>query len=157
LSLVIERIDKYYGYARKIAGDLGEDLMHHVILESDLLNKSEQVHEKALNRYVHVTLQNAYINRRGKFFKKYRSFEVETFEFEHIETGGYDIMPVHTILLALENEGHKLEVKVFKECYLLGKSELSFSKRTNTDYRVIRKMCKFVKDQIKERYVIEMD
>ena len=135
MSLVIERIDKYYGYARKIAGDLGEDLMHHVILESDLLNKSEQVHENALNRYVHVTLQNAYTNRRG----------------------GFDIMPVHTILLALENEGHKLEVKVFKECYLLGKSELSFSKRTNTDYRVIRKMCKFVKDQIKERYVIEMD
>ncbi len=71
MNLVVQRIDKYYGYARSIAGDLGQDLMHYLISDKGLLQKTEKVHEKALDRYVYLSLQREYTSKSSKFYKKY--------------------------------------------------------------------------------------
>lgn len=157
MSLVVQRLDKYYGYANSIAGDLGHDLMHFLISDKGLLKKTEKVHENALDRYVYRSLLNEYTSKKSKFYKKYIKPDLSTDQIDDTPLKGYDTIPIHTILLELEIEGHNLEVKVFKQCYFLDQSELAFSKRSGVDYRVIRKMCKFVKDQIRERYVIELD
>tara|TARA_R110002020_G_C15993039_1_gene749497 strand:- start:247 stop:705 length:459 start_codon:yes stop_codon:yes gene_type:complete len=148
-------LDKYYGYARKIAGDLGEDLVHHLVIEGDILNRLQTVQAK--DRYMYVTLFNAYTNSSSSFYKKYIKPTKEIIEADTTPSSGYDIIPIHTILLSLENEGNNMEVKVFKECYLLGKSEYEFSKRSGIDYRVIVKMCNYIKNEIRERYVYELD
>tara|TARA_R110000772_G_scaffold123755_14_gene230175 strand:- start:2695 stop:3153 length:459 start_codon:yes stop_codon:yes gene_type:complete len=150
-------LDKYYGYARKIAGKLGEDLLHHVICENGLLEKLKDVHLNAVDRYVYLTLLNEYTNKKSKFYRLYIRPELEPVEIDDAPTKGYDTIPINTILLILELEGYELEVKVFRECYFLNRSELSFSKRSGTDYRAIQKMCKFVKNEIRKRYVLELD
>jgi hypothetical protein len=157
MSLVVERIDKYYGYAHKIAGDLGQDLVHFLISDKGLLEKTKNVHQKALDRYVHVSLEREYRDKSSKFYKKYVKPDVSTDQIDDTPTKGYDTIPIHRILLELEIEGHTYEVKVFKQCYFLNISELEFSRRSAVDYRVIRKMCTFVKDQIRERYEFELD
>jgi len=154
---VVKRIDKYYGYARGIAGDLGEDLVHHVILNNKLLDKCKEVNKKALDRYVHLTLEREYRNKSSKFYRKYRKPELTKQHIDDTPTGGYDTIRLHTILLQLENEGYTLEVKVFKQCYLTGTSEFSFSQRSGVDRKAIGKLCTFVKEEIRKRYVIELD
>ena len=154
---MLDNLDKYYGYARKIAGDMGEDLLHHLIAEKGLIDKVNNVNENAVDRYVYTALFREYITKGSKFHTSYVKPSIDIIQIDDTPTKGYDTIPIHTILLRLENEGHNLEVKVFKECYLLNRSELAFSKRSGTDYRVIRKMCKFVKDEIRKRYVLELD
>jgi len=152
---MLDNLNKYYGYARKIAGDLGEDLLHYLIAEKGLIEKTVKVHPNALDRYVYTSLLRTFTDKSGMFYRSYLKPLREPVEIDDTPAKGYDSIAMHTILLKLENEGYNLEVKVFKECYLLGRSELSFSKRSGTDYRVIRKMCKFVKDEIKKRYELD--
>ena len=136
---------------------MGEDLLHHVIVENNLIEKVKNVNCNAINRYVYRSLLNEFTNKSSKFYKLYIKPSVSNVKIDDTNSKGYDTIPIHTILLKLETEGHKLEVKVFKECYLLNVSEFEFSRRSNIDYRVIVKMCKFVKEEIRKRYVIELD
>lgn len=157
MSLFIDRLDKYYGYGGKIAGDLGKDLVHFLISDKGILDKTETVKPEALDRYVYVAMEREYQTKSSKFYKKYIKPDLNTDQIDTTPAKGYDSIPIHKILLQLEIEGYTWEVKVFKQCYFLNQSELSFSKRSGVDYRTIRKMCTFVKNEIKERYVIELD
>jgi len=157
MNLFEQRLDKYYGYAFKIAGALGEDLMHHVIIENKLIERCDKVNENALDRYVYLALEREYHSKKSKFFRLYIKPERNVQDFDDTPTKGYDTIKLHTFLLQLENEGYSMEVRVFKECYLLGSSEYEFSKRSNTHRDSIRKICKFIKNEIVKRYDIELD
>lgn len=157
MNLFLQRIDKYYGYSKKIAGSLGSDLMHFLISDKDLLEKVEKVNDKALDRYVYLALHREYTDKSSKFYKKYIKPDTCTVQIDDTPSNGYDTIPIHKILLQLEIEGYELQVKVFKNCYFLGVSEFEFSRRSGTDYRAIKKICNFVKDEIRKRYVIELD
>lgn len=151
-------IEKYYQYAKGIARDKGEDLLHHLIVESNILEKLKNVHAKARDRYMYRALLNEYTNKKSKFYRVYIRPDVEKIEPDTSPVNGYDIIPVHTILLSLENEGYKLEVKVFKECYLTKTNKSELARRTGTDKRAITAICDFVKNEIKKRYnVTELD
>jgi hypothetical protein len=150
-------IEKYYRYARGISNYYGDDLLHHLIVENDILNKLEKVHEKARDRYMYRALLNEFTNKKSKFYRIAIKPDVEKIEADTTPASGYDIIPVHTILLSLENEGYKLEVKVFKECYLANTSKSELSRRTKTDKRAITSICDFVKNEIRNRYVRELD
>lgn len=157
MDLLIDRIDKYYGYASSIAGDLGQDLIHFLISDKGLLEKTKNVNDNALDRYVYLSIKREYTDKNSRFYKKHIRPDLNTIQIDDTPTKGYDGIPIHKILLQLEIEGYNLEVKVFKQCYFLDQSELAFSKRSSVDYRVIRKMCKFVKEEIRKRYEFELD
>jgi len=152
---MLENLDKYYAYAKKIAGDLGEDLLHYLIAEKNLIEKTSSENCKHVDSYVYTALRNEFYSKTDKFNKIYRPNN-DT-DFDDTPSGGYDSVAMHTILLKLEIEGYNMEVKVFKECYLLNSNEYDFSRRSKTDRRSIENICKFVKNEIKERYVIEFD
>lgn len=137
-----ESLPKYYRYARSIAKDLGDDLLHHVILK---------IHGKSINHidsYIYRTMLNEFNNKNSEFNKTYRSKEPVV---EYHESNGYDVHILNKIFLQLEMEGYKLEVRIFKDCYL-GSSIRTMSDQMNVDRRTIRKICKFVQDEITTRY-----
>jgi hypothetical protein len=141
--------EKYYKYARKIAGSLGEDLFHHVYIK--IQGKDIQ----HLDSYIFTAMRNEFHDKRSSFYKQYRQQhqEIESNtvqeEIEHINN--YDTITLQTVLLSLEIEGYEIEVKTFKECYFIG-SKRSFSIKTGIDIRTIDKICNFVINEIKKRY-----
>lgn len=145
---IVNRLDKYYGYAHKIAGELGSDLLHHVLTERRFF-QDMTINEHALDGYIYRTLRNAYINEYSSFYKAYR--KKPNTNPDDTPTGGYDIIKLHTLLLMLELEGHERHVKVFKECYF-GQGKKSFCKQTGLHYRTVQRICNFVREEIKERY-----
>jgi hypothetical protein len=141
--------DKYYKYARKIAGGLGDDLFHHVFLK--IQGKDIQ----HLDSYIFAAMRNEYHDKRSSFYKQYRNtyqeLENSITDSEQEEFNNYDTITLQTVLLSLEIEGYELEVKTFRECYFIS-SKRSFSIRTGIDIRTIDKICNFVINEIKKRY-----
>jgi hypothetical protein len=141
--------EKYYKYARKIAGSLGEDLFHHVYIKiqgKDIQN---------LDSYIFTAMRNEFHDKRSSFYKQYRQthqeIENNTVQEEFEQINNYDTITLQTVLLSLEIEGYEIEVKTFKECYFIG-SKRSFSIKTGIDIRTIDKICNFVINEIKKRY-----
>lgn len=139
----LENLEKYYKYARSIANDLGEDLLHHVLLNIQG-KKIEHI-----DAYIYRSMRNEWVNQKSRFNKLYR-FKDEIIDYSE-SCVKYDAILLHKILLELENEGMELEVTVFKDCYL-GSSINDVSIRTKTCHRTIIKICNFVKDEIIHRY-----
>lgn len=139
----IQNIDKYYKYARSIAKELGEDLLHHVIIN---LQGKKITH---LDAYIYRAMRNEWVNPKSSFNKLYKSQE-DIIEYSD-STVRYDSILLHKILLELETEGYGVEVDVFKDCYLAS-SVNDVAIRTKTNHRTIIKICNFVKNEIICRY-----
>lgn len=92
---------------------------------------------------------NEWRNPTSTFNKQHK--QSQEIEIKETESSKYDAIQLMTILLKLENEGHKMEVKVFKECTLNGSCR-KFAAKTGIDVRTINKICNFVKTKIKEEY-----
>jgi hypothetical protein len=141
--------EKYYKYARKIAGCLGDDLFHHVYIK--IQGKDIQ----HLDSYIFTAMRNEFHDKRSSFYKQYRQthqeIENNTVQEEFEQINNYDTITLQTVLLSLEIEGYEIEVKTFKECYFIG-SKRSFSIKTGIDIRTIDKICNFVINEIKKRY-----
>jgi hypothetical protein len=141
--------EKYYKYARKIAGCLGDDLFHHVYIK--IQGKDIQ----HLDSYIFTAMRNEFHDKRSSFYKQYRqthqAIENNTVQEEIEHINNYDTITLQTVLLSLEIEGYEIEVKTFKECYFIG-SKRSFSIKTGIDIRTIDKICNFVINEIKKRY-----
>jgi hypothetical protein len=143
----VNSIDEFYQYAEKIAPGYGKDIVHHIATElpNDIKN---------INAYVHTSIRNAWRNKRSSFNKIYRPQQYQELpDVPEIEYNGtkYDAILLHRIFLELEIEGYSLEVSVFKDCYL-GSSITAFAEKTDIDYRVIKKICNFTKNEIIKRY-----
>ena len=139
--------DKLYAFAYKIAGQNGDDLLHHTLVENDFFRKVDAVNIYA---YIYQVMRNEYYNKKSNFNKKYnlRQDEIEVFEFD---STGYSIQDVHRILLQLENEGYNMQVSVFRESFFnIGLNKLA--ERTDVHQRTIRRINKWVSNEIKQRY-----
>ena len=140
---VVKNIDKYYGYAKRIAKRDYMDLMHHCLelIPEDVVN---------VDRYVWVTLRNAYYNKNSSFNKLYGRLQEEAdFNTDKIET--YDTNILYRIFLELEQEDLEYEVKIFKRCYLF-ENFTKVSEDTGLSYYKLRQLCDFIQTEIKDRY-----
>ena len=141
-------IDNLYSYAEKLAGDLGKDLVHHCYL------KCLNVSADSKQAYLLTVIRNEWLNKKSEFHKLYgNETSIERDVKETVsETSKYDSITLHTVLLSLENDGYMDEVFVFKQCYL-SETQMSFSKRSGINLKTVKKICNFVKNKIRERYV----
>jgi len=139
---LIDNIDYFYRYAESLCPSLGRDVVHHVSTEIPL----ELNHPKT---YITQSIRNALFNKYSSFNKLYNPTDEEI----HYSDEGqkYDALLLHRILLELEIDGYSLHVSVFKDCYL-GTSINSVAQKTKTDRRYIKKICKFVQNEIRTRY-----
>lgn len=144
---IIDRLDKYYRYAKTIAGSDGVDLLHHLLIHLPSNLKTDVPQQ--LDRYIYKSLSNAYYNKNSTFNKlHYPLKEVEPEYFG----GGYDIVQLNKILLELEIEGHEEKVTIFKDSYF-GSNEYTVSKQKGMTRYKVKRACDFIKQQIRERYV----
>ena len=143
-------IDIYYKLARNIAGELGDDLLHQVLLNIPSTKRIDN-----MTTYIWRSLRNEFYNRNSQFNRLYKPHQEIRLDqdFEQIEStiSNYDIFTLHTILLQLEIEGYEMEVQIFKDCRLT-KSNRAIAKKTQVDVRTLEKICKFVESEIKQRY-----
>lgn len=139
--------DEIYSYANKIAGELGNDLVHHVYLETRHQNPNNK------NAYFKNAIRYQYYNKDSTFNKLYRLNELEINDIEdvHIISDNYDSQLLHKILLQLEIEGYSDQVQVYKDCKLVG-SVYNFSRESKISRQTITKICKFVHNEIIRRY-----
>ena len=144
---IIKRIERYYGYARSIAGENGNDLLHQVLLRlPDTLDTS--IHQR-LDRYIYLCLKNEFINKNSEFNKLYNPPDAQPIESVG---SGYDAIQLHYILLQLEVEGFEKEVSIFKEAYF-STNEFTVSKKDGMSRHKVKMVCNFIKNEIQKRYV----
>tara|TARA_R110000868_G_scaffold279203_1_gene539290 strand:- start:33794 stop:34243 length:450 start_codon:yes stop_codon:yes gene_type:complete len=143
----MNNFNELYLYANRIAGELGNDLVHHVYLET------QGKHFNNRNAYFKTCIRNQYYNKDSTFNKLYRLDELELHDIEdvHIISDNYDSQLLHRIFLQLEMEGYSNQVQVYKDCKLVG-SIHRFSKESKINERTITKICNFVHNEIIRRY-----
>lgn len=141
-------IESLYSYAERLAGGLGRDLVHHCYL------KCLNITAESKKAYLLTVIRNEWLNKKSEFHRLYgNETSIESEVKEAIsEDGKYDSITLHTVLLSLENDGYKDEVFVFKQCYL-SETQTSFAKRSGINLKTVKKICNFVKNKIRERYV----
>lgn len=144
----VENIDELYTYAKRLAGDLGQDLVHHILLE--LPNRPVR------NRtaYLKTCIRYQYYNNESTFNKLYHPLgldELNDIEDIHYQSNNYDPQLLHSIFLQLEIEGYGLEVQVYKDCTFVT-NENQFSINSNLSRKTITKITKFVHNEIIRRY-----
>ena len=146
-SEIVNNINKYYRLSKSIAGNLGDDLLHHTLIT--FKNKRKLTGDD-LYRYFATVLRNEFLNKSSKFNKDFRQ---ETFvEIETETTNEYDTGKLNDILQELSNKGHSIEVEVFKQAYLKS-SVTDVAKKLNVSRRhLYSKYITFVKTEIKNRY-----
>lgn len=140
-------LDNLYLASKKIAGHMGEDLLHHVLAKNNFFQGKKI---ENIDGYIYTILRNEYRNQDSSFNKQFKSVKI-LIEDEENETNGYCIDRVHKILLELKIEGYRREVNVFTECYFNG-GRHKVSKKTGIDWKVIDKICNFVKEELIKRY-----
>lgn len=142
-------IEKYYRYAKSIAGEQGEDLFHHVFLDlPDKMNYPDS--------YVWTCLWNSYHNKLSTYnLQNNPKFVFDVPEVEEVIElcVKYDSLLLHKILLQMEIEGYNVEVKVYKDC-TLNSNISAFSKKAKLNARTITKICNFVEQEIRIRYAL---
>lgn len=140
-------LNEVYLYAKRIAGELGNDLVHHVYLES--------YHQNPKNKtaYLKNSIKYQYYNKNSTFNKLYRLDECDLNDIEdvHVISDNYDSQLLHKILLQLEMEGYSKQVQVYKDCKLVG-SVYNFSRESKISRQTITKICNFVHNEIITRY-----
>tara|TARA_R110000822_G_scaffold26529_7_gene79823 strand:- start:650 stop:1114 length:465 start_codon:yes stop_codon:yes gene_type:complete len=146
-SKIIEEIDKYYDIAIKIAGEDGDDLLHHVLMNFD--NK-RKLKGNDLTYYFTCILRNEYRNRRSSFHKLHSREELKE-DIEYFESTNYDGDQLNDILKELSKDNSEA-VDIFKRCYFESSvkqvaKELGVSKMT-----IYRNYITFIKNEIKKRY-----
>ena len=148
---ITKDITKLYHYANLIGGELGCDLVHHVILD---LPPNIKNHEA----YLKKCIRNQYYNRKSSFNKLYRPhYSEELIDTEDTQSisDNYDALLLHKIFLELEMEGYSMHVQVYKDCTLVS-SPYQYSKNSKIHRNTIDKICKFVHNEIIRRYT-ELD
>jgi hypothetical protein len=149
---ITKDIDKLYAYAKRIGGELGCDLVHHVIL----LNLPPNI--KDYQTYIKTCIRHEYCNPKSSFNKLYRPHYFEELnDIEDIQSisDNYDALLLHKIFLELEMEGYSTHVQVYKDCTLVSNKH-QYSKNSKVNQRTIAKICKFVHNEIIRRYT-ELD
>lgn len=157
---LIDLVTHHYGikkYCLDLAGDLGHDLYHEVILY--LCEKSDEQKDNILNSswylFVIQMIYNTYYLPRSPFNKKFRNtgevsingnFEVEDDQYDfdldqHIE-GMIDKVMVKKTKLKW------YDAQIF-EIYMEGKTMRDISRMTTIPYNSIRKTIKDVKIKLK--------
>lgn len=147
MNLTTDQINKYYGYAYSIAGDLYMDLFHHVYLELP-----DNI--KHPDAYIYRSMFNAYTNKKSTFNKLYHITDNEPCDSVPITTSShskYDSFLLHKILLELEQDGFDREVLVYKEVKFTS-NIVEFSKKVNINRRTISKIINFIDNEIRTRY-----
>lgn len=142
---LIDDIDKYYLLSNKIAGEDGNDLLHHVLIS---FKNKRNLKGDDLHYYFITILRNEYYNKNSSFNKLHSRHELTT-EIEYFEAT-YDTDQLNDILNRITN---KKAVEVFKKCYLTSNikqvaKELNVSKMT-----LYRNYLIFVKNEIRKQYV----
>lgn len=142
---IVGSIAKYYSIANKIAGDNGNDLLHHVLI--NFKNKRKLTGDD-LFFYFNKILRNEYYNKESTFNKLHGPCAIQ----EDIEyyTSEYDTGKLHDILDSIED---RKAVEIFKRCYFESNvrtvaKELNVSRPT-----LYRNYLIFVKEEIKKHYV----
>jgi hypothetical protein len=93
---------------------------------------------------------NEYRNKSSAFNKQF-NIKQKYIEIGETESSGYCVDRVHKLLLELKIEGYSREVNVFTECFFNG-GRNAFAKKTGLDWKVIDKICNFVKQELIKRY-----
>lgn len=149
-----ENIQELYAYAKRIAGELGQDIVHHILLEHTNRQYPKQT------AYLKSCIKNAHYNPKSTFNKLYnphRMDELIDIEDIHHQSDNYDPQLLHRIFLQLEMEGYELEVQVYKDCTFVT-NEHQFSINSNLSRKTITKITKFVHNEIIRRYTeLELD
>lgn len=149
MQLTDKQIQKYYGYAHAIAGELYRDLFHHVYCE---LPDGIQ-HPDA---YIYRAMFNAYTNKKSTFNKLYRIEDCDQ-DFTQVDEpqqhSKYDSFLLHKILLELEMEGLEMEVSIYKEVRLVSNC-VKLSKKIGITPKTLSKIVNFIEDEIRNRYLI---
>lgn len=147
MNLTTDQINKYYGYAYSIAGDLYMDLFHHVYLELP-----DNI--KHPDAYIYRSMFNAYTNKKSTFNKLYSITDNEPCDSVPVTTSShskYDSFLLHKILLELEQDGFDREVLVYKEVKFTS-NIVEFSRKVNINRRTISKIINFIDNEIRTRY-----
>ena len=148
MQLTDKQIQKYYGYAQAIAGELYRDLFHHVYCELP-----DGIHHP--DAYIYRAMFNAYTNKKSTFNKLYRieDTDQEIQIAEEIQTHSkYDSFLLHKILLDLEMEGFDLEVSIYKEVRLVSNC-VKLSKKIGIAPKTLSKIVNFIENEIRHRYL----
>jgi hypothetical protein len=150
--MTTKSIEKYYRYAEFLAGKNGKDLLHHVYLELP----EDLSHINNPDTYIQKCLFHAYYGKTSSYNKLHNllvSELTDDIEQTYEEPCLFDSQLLHKILLQLEIEGYRTEVKVFKDCKL-NSNIWAFSKKVKMNERTITKIVNFIENEIRERYAL---
>jgi hypothetical protein len=145
-------MDKFYSIAKSIAGELGNDLVHHTFLlmpDIDLeINAGYFVNAMKLQFY----------SKRSSFNKNFRpdysplTFDLtDTIEDESVK---YDANLLHKIFLELEIDGLGYEVGIYKEATLVSNKTKVAKRLKKSVCQTISPICKQINNEIRKRYEI---
>jgi hypothetical protein len=145
-------MDKFYLIAKSIAGELGNDLVHHTFL------LMPDIDLEINGGYFVNAMKLQYYSKRSSFNKNFRpdysplNFDLtDTIEDESIK---YDANLLHKIFLELEIDGLGYEVGIYKEATLVS-SQIKVAKRLKKSrWRTISPICKQINNEIRKRYEI---
>jgi DNA-binding phage protein len=145
---IVKDLDKYYSLAKKIAGELGNDLLHHVLINFE--NKRELTGVE-LTKYVTTVLKNEFRNPKSTFNRLYNFVEINP---ECEQTKYYDTNQLNKILDELINEGHEDKVNFFRDMLYnkITVKEIAEEMGVSRKY-IYKNFLNFVKNEIKIRYV----
>lgn len=148
----MKTFDKFYQIGNSIAGELGNDLVHHCYLlmpEIDLETKGG---------YFVRTMINEFYNSKSRFSKLYRpnysSLDFDVQEQAKDESQSYDANLLHKIFLELEIEGMEYEVSIYKEAMLVSNKSQVAKRLKKSRPRTIIPICDLIQKEIKERYEV---
>lgn len=147
----MESLNKLYLIGKKICGELGKDLVHHVYLKLP-----DKCIDKDIAYFVRV-MQNEAYNQNSQFNKIYRpnysELDYDVVSNDEEITYNYDANLLHRILLELEIEGFENEVAIYKEAVFVS-SRRKVAVRLNRRQGTINKICLQISQEIKKRYEI---
>lgn len=145
---ILKDIDRYYTLSEKIAGDLGCDLLHFVLLQFE--NK-RCLDGEDLYRYFSRILKNEYNNKDSGFNKQYNPIIKGDFDTEN--SSCYDGTKLNKILIELTEEGHEHKVNLFMDVMYKRTTVKKIAEEMNVSRMYIyRNFITFIRNEIRERY-----
>lgn len=148
---ILKELDKYYTLSFIIAGELGRDLLHHVLI--DFKNK-KKLSGDDLYLYMSSVLKNEFYNKKSSFNKQYG--RIPTIDFDIENTSGYDCIQINDILEQLIQEGYESKVNLFKDVMYKNTSVAKIAEEMEVSRMyVYRNYINFVKHEIENRYEFE--
>lgn len=144
----LKHIDKYYLIANKIGGELGNDLLHHVLINFENKRNLSGVE---LTKYLTTILKNEFRNPKSTFNRLYQCVGINP---ECENTKYYDTNQLNRILDELISEGHEYKVNFFRDMLYnkITVKEIAEEMGVSRKY-IYKNFLTFVKNEIKKRYV----